>query len=240
MRRIAVVALVAACGKEEAAPPPRAEAARDAGVVIAPVVVAAVVAPDAAPVAAPVAAAPDASPKATPRVRDDQAVMLEEEAARFAAMLTAEGEDVGGEPARRPGADLEAQLADVRESGAAVAIGGGGGGGAVRVGASEPVEPKVRVAFDLAEEGDDPLYAQEVLGAARARYTPGIARCFRKASFRGASTIAIVIAETGVARPTVGDFGDATSCIAGQAKNWRFGRPESAAEIVLRVTTYEP
>ncbi|MDX2091186.1 MAG: AgmX/PglI C-terminal domain-containing protein [Kofleriaceae bacterium] len=58
--------------------------------------------------------------------------MAEEEAARFADLLTGEGPDgksEGDMSKRRPGADLGQQITDVKEGGKQVAIGGGSGRG---------------------------------------------------------------------------------------------------------------
>lgn len=68
--------------------------------------------------------------------RADESVALQEEAARFADILSASDQDYHvGDMARRtqPGADLATQLDEVARSGGGVMIGGGGGGG-VRVG----------------------------------------------------------------------------------------------------------
>ncbi|MBA3465626.1 MAG: AgmX/PglI C-terminal domain-containing protein [Deltaproteobacteria bacterium] len=62
----------------------------------------------------------------------DTVAMQEEEAARFADLLTGEGEagtSEGDMSKRRPGADLGQQISDVKEGGKTVAIGGGAGRG---------------------------------------------------------------------------------------------------------------
>ncbi|MBL9013067.1 MAG: AgmX/PglI C-terminal domain-containing protein [Myxococcales bacterium] len=62
----------------------------------------------------------------------DTVAMQEEEAAKFADLLTGEGEagtSEGDMSKRRPGADLGQQITDVKEGGKQVAIGGGAGRG---------------------------------------------------------------------------------------------------------------
>jgi hypothetical protein len=66
------------------------------------------------------------------RTGNDQVAMSEEDAARYADLLTGEGADgtsSGDMSKRRPGADLGDQINDVREGGKTVAIGGGAGRG---------------------------------------------------------------------------------------------------------------
>ena len=66
------------------------------------------------------------------RTNNDQVAMNEEDAARYADLLTGEGDagkSEGDMSKRRPGADLGDQINDVREGGKTVAIGGGAGRG---------------------------------------------------------------------------------------------------------------
>ena len=66
------------------------------------------------------------------RTNNDQVAMSEEDAARYADLLTGEGDagqSEGEMSKRRPGADLGDQINDVREGGKTVAIGGGAGRG---------------------------------------------------------------------------------------------------------------
>jgi hypothetical protein len=66
------------------------------------------------------------------RSEKDNVAMQEEQAARFADLLTGEGEkgtSEGDMSKRRPGADLGQQISDVKEGGKTVAIGGGAGRG---------------------------------------------------------------------------------------------------------------
>ena len=66
------------------------------------------------------------------RTNNDQVAMSEEDAARYADLLTGEGDagqSEGDMSKRRPGADLGDQINDVREGGKTVAIGGGAGRG---------------------------------------------------------------------------------------------------------------
>lgn len=66
------------------------------------------------------------------RTSNDQVAMSEEDAARYADLLTGEGDagqSQGDMSKRRPGADLGDQINDVREGGKTVAIGGGAGRG---------------------------------------------------------------------------------------------------------------
>src|SRR5262249_58915626 len=74
--------------------------------------------------------------------KQDQIALQEQEAARFADLLTGEGKNgtsEGDMSKRRPGAELGAQINEVRESGTQVKVGGGAGrtsrgDGDVRVG----------------------------------------------------------------------------------------------------------
>ena len=91
--------------------------------------------------AVPTKAEPVKTPSKTPskpsgndggRSEKDNVAMQEEQAARFADLLTGEGEQgtsEGDMSKRRPGADLGQQIGDVKESGKTVAIGGGAGRG---------------------------------------------------------------------------------------------------------------
>jgi hypothetical protein len=90
----------------------------------------------AAPEKAPETPKPSKTPAKTPndggRSDKDNVAMQEEQAARFADLLTGEGEQgtsEGDMSKRRPGADLGQQIGDVKESGKTVAIGGGAGRG---------------------------------------------------------------------------------------------------------------
>ncbi len=80
-------------------------------------------------------AEPKGDPKPIPdsgRSEAEKVAMQEEEAKKFADLLTGEGENgksEGDMSNRRPGAELGAQINDVKEGGKTVAIGGGAGRG---------------------------------------------------------------------------------------------------------------
>jgi hypothetical protein len=74
----------------------------------------------------------DSKPDDGGRSAADTVAMQEEEAKKFADLLTGEGADgtsEGDMSKRRPGADLGQQITDVKEGGKTVAIGGGAGRG---------------------------------------------------------------------------------------------------------------
>jgi hypothetical protein len=92
---------------------------------------------DTGPAKAPEAKKPEPTPSKKPagddagrNKKDD--VAMQEEAAKYADLLTGEGDKGNSEgdmSRRRPGADLGQQIADVREGGAQVKVGGGSGRG---------------------------------------------------------------------------------------------------------------
>lgn len=113
----------------DVAPPPEPSKVADAGSAAGS---AAAKAPDKTPNKPSKPSAPSEKPSDGGRSAADTVAMQEEEAARFADLLTGESEtgtSQGDMSKRRPGADLGQQISDVKEGGKQVAIGGGAGRG---------------------------------------------------------------------------------------------------------------
>ena len=163
------------------------------------------------------------------REAGEKVAMTEDEASRFADLLTGEGENgksEGDMSKRRPGADLGAQISDVRDSGKNVAIGGGAGRGArdgdARVGTGKGpninapggVEsagggkntehaPTGRISVSTKQAIDESsLTADAVLNKIQQAYMPGIKRCYKNylnkdASARGKVGLSLTVNQTG-------------------------------------------
>lgn len=246
MKRALAVLLVAAACNQRDAPPPSRDPAPAKPEAPAPVA-REVVPPDAAPPAPPVAVAPpDAAPHVTAdrRAHDDE-VALEEEAKRYADLLTAEGsDDADMDTHRRPGADLGQQIADVRDSGTTVAVGGGsraGGTGTARgpsVGTGGPGAgaPTGRITVTNKQAFDDTsLDADHVLAKIMATYMAGLKRCYREhlakdPTARGKVILQLTVNETGraVNDKARGFDDDVDACMTGLMAGWRFAIPKDA------------
>jgi len=178
--------------------------------------------PDRAPSRAP---APD---KADGGGKRDEAVMREE-AAAFAAVLTGEGANgtsEGDMSKRRPGADLGAQINEVREGGQQVKVGGGAGrtsrDGDVRVGTGHGPDingptgpesagggktgekaPSGRISVAEKQSVDETTLTPDlVMNKILSAYMAGLKRCYKEylkkdASARGKVTLAFTVNETG-------------------------------------------
>jgi hypothetical protein len=183
---------------------------------------------------------------------DEVAAMSVDEAARFADLLTAEGSghDLEGELSnRRPGAELGAQIAAVREGGTQVAVGGGAGRaatgsgtalGGVRMpgedpgGAVEVNTPAGRIAIAGKEALEDStLTVDAVLMKIQSAYMAGMKRCYKQGlkqdpTLRGAVALAITVNETGRSvRPTSSGMNrELDACFEGLMANWRFPVPK--------------
>jgi hypothetical protein len=187
-------------------------------------------------------AAPEKKPeKAAPRpkapdkgddggkAKADQVALQEQEAAKFADLLTGEGQNgtsEGDMSKRRPGAELGAQINEVREGGQVVKVGGGAGrtsrGGDVRVGtghgpningpggtesagggktAEKAPSGRITVA-DKQTSDESTLTPDLVLAKIQSAYMAGLKRCYkeflkRDASARGKVTLGLTVNETG-------------------------------------------
>ncbi|MGE0550289.1 MAG: hypothetical protein AB7O24_20100 [Kofleriaceae bacterium] len=161
---------------------------------------------------------------------ENENVALQEEAARMADMLTGSGPDgttQGDMSSRRPGADLGAQINDVKESGKQVAIGGGsgrgsrgdgdprvgtgtgpkidgpGGIGSAGGGKTEEKGPAGRISVaDKQTFDESSLTPDIVLAKIQSVYMAGLKRCYKNylakdASARGKVTLSLTVNETG-------------------------------------------
>ncbi|HEY4176163.1 MAG TPA: AgmX/PglI C-terminal domain-containing protein [Kofleriaceae bacterium] len=172
---------------------------------------AAVKTPDKTPVKTPVKAPADAGkPAENPtggRDEKDTVSTQEEEAKKFADLLTGEGENghsEGDMSVRRPGADLGQQITAVKEGGGEVAIGGGAnhggrGGGDAKLGTNggtgikgpagtesagggkvDEKAPTGRIAVSDKQSFDDStLTADIVLAKIQSAYMAGLKRCYK-------------------------------------------------------------
>jgi hypothetical protein len=160
----------------------------------------------------------------------DQVALQEQEAAKFADLLTGEGVNgtsEGDMSKRRPGAELGAQINEVREGGQTVKVGGGAGRGSrgdgeVRVGTGHGPEingpggtesagggknqekaPTGRISVAEKQAIDDTTLSPEaVLSKIQSAYMAGLKRCYKDflkkdASARGKITLSLTINETG-------------------------------------------
>ena len=181
---------------------------------------------------------PDKKPdKGTSQPKDDgggrstgeQVTMTEDDAARFADLLTGEGPDgtsEGDMSKRRPGADLGAQINDVREGGQKVAIGGGAGrgsrgtgdprvgtggglktdgpsGDSIGSGKTQERGPAGRISVSDKQTFDESTLTPDiVLQKIQSAYMAGLKRCYKNylnkdASARGKVTLSLTVNETG-------------------------------------------
>ncbi|HET9627108.1 MAG TPA: AgmX/PglI C-terminal domain-containing protein, partial [Kofleriaceae bacterium] len=155
---------------------------------------------------------------------------MQEEAARFADLMTGEGANGtsdGDMSARRPGAELGAQINDVREGGQEVRVGGGAGrtsrgdgdarvgtghgpaiagpGGTESAGGGKGQEkgPSGRISVsDKVAIDETTLTPDAVLAKIISAYMSGLKRCYKEylkkdASARGKVTLSLTINETG-------------------------------------------
>src|SRR5262245_42163587 len=160
----------------------------------------------------------------------DQVALQEQEAAKFADLLTGEGlngTSEGDMSKRRPGAELGAQINEVREAGSTVKVGGGAGrtsrgDGDVRVGTghgpniqgpggtesagggkTQEKGPSGRISVaDKQTFDESSLTPDIVMSKIQSAYMAGLKRCYREylkkdASARGKVTLSLTINETG-------------------------------------------
>ena len=164
------------------------------------------------------------------RNKADQVALQEQEAAKFADLLTGEGQNgtsEGDMSKRRPGAELGAQINEVREGGQTVKVGGGAGRGSrgdgeVRVGTGhgpaingpgstesagggkgQEKGPTGRISVaDKKAYDESTLTPDIVLAKIQSAYMAGLKRCYKEflkkdASARGKVTLSLTINETG-------------------------------------------
>jgi hypothetical protein len=163
------------------------------------------------------------------RSSSDSVAMTEDDASKFADLLTGEGPNgtsEGDMSKRRPGADLGAQINDVKDSGGKVAIGGGTGrgtrgdgdprvgtggglktdgpaGGSIGTGKSEEKGPAGRISVSDKQTFDESSLTPDiVLQKIQSAYMAGLKRCYKQylnkdASARGKVTLSLTVNETG-------------------------------------------
>jgi hypothetical protein len=160
----------------------------------------------------------------------DQLALQEQEAAKFADLLTGEGSNgtsEGDMSKRRPGAELGAQINEVREGGQTVKVGGGAGrtsrgegdvrvgtghgpniagpGGTESAGGGKTAEraPTGRITVADKQTFDESTLTPDlVLAKIQSAYMAGLKRCYKEylrkdASARGKVTLALSINQTG-------------------------------------------
>ena len=179
---------------------------------------------------------PDKGPAKAPdkgdsgRNKADQVALQEQEAAKFADLLTGEGlngTSEGDMSKRRPGADLGAQINEVREGGQQVKVGGGAGrasrgdgdvrvgtghgpaingpGGTESAGGGKVAEkaPTGRISVSDKQTFDEStLTPDAVLAKIQSAYMAGLKRCYKEylrkdAAARGKVTLNLTVNETG-------------------------------------------
>src|SRR5262249_36512330 len=154
---------------------------------------------------------------------------MQEEAAKYADLLTGEGENgtsEGDMSRRRPGADLNAQINDVKEGNSQVKVGGGGGRGTrgdgdPRVGTGNGPRingpggtetaggpkteraPQGRISVGEKQAFDESSLTPDiVLSKIQSAYMAGLKRCYKEylkkdASARGKITLQLTVNPTG-------------------------------------------
>jgi hypothetical protein len=157
---------------------------------------------------------------------------------------------------RLPGADLGAQISDVREGGQKVSIGGGAGrgsrgdgdprvgtGGGLKtqgpgdgIGTGKTVEkgPAGRISVSDKQTFDESSLTPDiVLQKIQSAYMAGLKRCYKQylnkdASARGKVTLSLTVNETGrTVKGSARGFADEVDqCISGQMSSWRFPVPK--------------
>ncbi|TMQ26938.1 MAG: AgmX/PglI C-terminal domain-containing protein [Deltaproteobacteria bacterium] len=164
------------------------------------------------------------------RSKADQVALQEQEASKFADLLTGEGlngTSEGDMSKRRPGADLGAQINEVREGGQTVKVGGGAGrtsrgDGDIRVGTghgpningpggtesagggkTQEKAPTGRISVADKQTFDESTLTPDiVLAKIQSAYMAGLKRCYKEflkkdASARGKVTLNLTVNETG-------------------------------------------
>jgi hypothetical protein len=187
---------------------------------------------------------PDKAPDAGGRSDKDTVAMQEEEAARFADLLTGEGEagtSEGDMSKRRPGADLGQQISDVKEGGKTVAIGGGAGpkingptGPESAGGGKTEKIPTGRINVSDKQSFDESTLTPDiVLSKIQSAYMAGLKRCYKEylkkdATARGKVTLSLTVNETGrtTSGRAKGFAGEVDDCISGLMNSWRFPIPK--------------
>lgn len=184
--------------------------------------------PDAAPVAV---AGPAPDPRAGQRRQA-------EEAARYAATLTATDDGMSADmPKRHPGSDLDRQIQDVRaKNDVQVGIGGRSRVNDSRGGSATPAVkgPSGRVTISDKQAFDDTtLGVDRVAAKILSVYLAGLKRCYKQGlakepSMRGKIRLAFRVNEKGrvVDPKATGFFTELDQCFVGQASSWIFPIPK--------------
>ncbi len=209
------------------------------------------------PTAPPVAAAPSASASATPSPSPSTgsivAALSDQEAAKFADLLTASGDsDIEAMERRRPGADLGAQIDAVRDEGAKVTAGGGGsrGDGAAALGGGgdqltaggpgappAPAGPSPQISITGKTQLTDSSLTTEVVARKIAMaYLSGLKRCYAEVlkvdpAQRGAASLNLTVSESGrvaAAKVSTTIASPLAGCVEHAALAWRFPPPLAA------------
>lgn len=208
------------------------------------------------PTAVAVAAAPSASASATPSPSTGSivAALSDQEAAKFADLLTASGDsDIADMARRRPGADLAAQIDAVRDEGVKVAVGGGGSGhGAAALGGvgggdlltsggpgapPAPAGPSPQISITgKTQLTDSSLTAEVVARKVAMAYLSGLKRCYAEVlkvdpAQRGAASLSLTVSESGrvaSAKVSTTIASPLAACVEHAALAWRFPPPLDA------------
>ena len=163
-----------------------------------------------------------ASPAPKPRAP------LEDEAARYAEMLTSEGEhEVGDMERRTPGSDLGSQLRDVGP-----VTGGGASGRGSRSGPSGRITVTSKRALDATT-----LTASAMLSKVQGAYMAGLKRCYVKVlatnpTLKGNVQLAFTVDATGkMWNTSVTSFHTTLdTCVKAASDAWRFAPPTSGGK----------
>jgi hypothetical protein len=183
----------------------------------------------------------------------------QEDAKAMADLLTGEGPNGNSEgdmSRRRPGSDLNQQIAAVKEGGKEVAVGGGSGRGSregdSRVGTGKGPNingpggtetaggpktehaPTGRINVSGKTGGEDTTLSPDaVLSKIQNAYMAGLKRCYKNylvkdATARGKVTLSLTINETGrTVKGNASGFADEVDqCITSQMGSWRFPIPK--------------
>ncbi|MBA3391072.1 MAG: AgmX/PglI C-terminal domain-containing protein [Deltaproteobacteria bacterium] len=209
--------------------------------------------------AAPIVPRPQTPARPTPGLKPG---LTTDDAARFAQLLTTDTETRGGPGGMRPrmpGADLDQQVADIRDNNRRVEVGnqhtgfrerereGVGTGPDTRIEAPTQVteqgprteaQPGGRITLRPTKQPDlgVTLTAEMLLAKIQRDYMVGLKRCFQKGlatdpSLRGKIALTLTVDERGrvSSAEAQGLTPEVDSCIATQMTSWRFPAPKDKA-----------
>lgn len=178
------------------------------------------------------------------QAREDEArlAMVEDDARRFAELLTADSgtRDAGDMSRRRPTTDLGRDL----DVGRTVVVGGSAGRGMGAIGGPRISGPgdgstsSTRITVGTPRStSSTSLTTELVLRKVSSAYVAGIKRCYKLSlaqdpALRGTLTLSFKVDETGrVVEPNVtGLTADVDDCIERQLASWRFPVPQDAGD----------